>query len=79
MRLVLGDSLWMILVGIVVGTIGAIGAGRVLAGLVDGVRPTEVSTVALVISLLVIAALVAGFVPARRASLVDTVAALRRE
>jgi predicted permease len=79
MRLVLGDSLWMILVGIVVGTIGAIGAGRVLSGLVDGVRPTEVSTVALVLSMLVTAALLASFVPARRASLVDTVAALRRE
>ena len=78
-RLVLGESLKMIFAGIAVGTLGAIAAGRVLSGLVDGVQPTEVSTVALVISLLVVAALVAGFVPARRASLVDTVAALRRE
>jgi len=79
MRLVLGQSLTMIAGGVIAGTLGALAAGRVLARLVDGVRGIEPSAYALMILLLVAAALLASAVPARRASRVDPMTALRQE
>jgi ABC-type antimicrobial peptide transport system permease subunit len=69
----------MIFVGIGVGTAAALVAGRLLERLVDGVRSTEPLTFAMMIAVLVIAALIASFVPARRASRVDPLRALRQE
>jgi predicted permease len=79
MWMVLRQSLGMIVVGIGVGISGALAAGRVLERLVEGMRPTELSTFAIMVSVLVIAALFASFVPARRASRVDPMRALRQE
>jgi hypothetical protein len=59
--------------------LAAFAAGRVVERLVQGVGPTEPSTFAIVIPLLMIAAVVASFVPARRASRVDPISALRQE
>jgi predicted permease len=78
-RLVLGESLGLIAIGVALGTVAALAAGRVLDRLVDGVNAIEVSTLILAISVLVVAALLATFVPARRASLVDATTALRQE
>jgi ABC-type antimicrobial peptide transport system permease subunit len=61
------------------GTVAALAAGRVLDRLVDGVGPIEFSTLGLVISVLVATGLVASLLPARRASLVDAMTALRQE
>jgi ABC-type antimicrobial peptide transport system permease subunit len=79
MRLVLGQSLVMIFVGVGVGILAALAAGRILNRLVEGMRPADVSTFAITISILVIAALFASFIPARRASRVDPMSALRQE
>ncbi len=79
MRLVLGQSLGMIVVGIGVGILGALAAGRLLLHLVDGMRPTGPSTFAVMIPVLLAAALFASFVPARRASRVDPMSALRQD
>jgi predicted permease len=79
MRLVLGQSLVMIFVGVGVGLLGALAAGRILNRLVEGMRPADVSTFAITIPVLVIAALFASFVPARRASRIDPVTALRQQ
>jgi len=79
MRLVLGQSLVMIFVGVGVGILAALAAGRILNRLVEGMRPADVSTFAITIPVLVIAALFASFVPARRASRVDPVNALRQQ
>jgi predicted permease len=78
-RMVLRQSFGMIFIGIGVGTLAAFVAARLLARLVDGVRSTEPLTVAMMIGVLVIAALFASFVPARRASRVDPLRALRQE
>jgi predicted permease len=75
--LVLRQSLAMILAGVALGTLGALGAGRVLLHLVEGMRPTDPLTVIIMTSLLVVAALLASVVPARRASRLDAVHALR--
>jgi predicted permease len=78
-RLVLGQSFGMIVVGIVVGILGALAAGRLLEHLVDGTRPTDPSTFAITIPILLAASLFASFIPARRASRVDPMSALRQE
>jgi len=79
MRLVLGQSFGMIVVGIAVGILGALAAGRLLEHLVDGTRPTDLSTFTIMIPILLAAALFASFIPARRASRVDPMSALRQE
>ena len=78
MRLVLGQSLVMIFIGVGVGILAALAAGRILNRLVEGMRPADISTFAITIPVLIIAALFASFVPARRASRVDPVTALRQ-
>jgi ABC-type antimicrobial peptide transport system permease subunit len=79
MWLVLRHSLVMIFVGACAGTAAAVASGRVLERLVEGMQPTAASTFALMIFVLVAAALLASFVPARRASRVDPIRALRQE
>jgi predicted permease len=79
MRMVLRQSLGMIFVGVALGTAAALAAGRVLQQLVQGMQPIEISTFAIMIPLLVLAALFASFLPAHRASRVDPVIALRQD
>jgi predicted permease len=77
--LVLRESIGMICVGLGVGLFGAVAAAHLLEHLVEGVRRADLSTLAIMIPVLVIAALLASFVPARRASRVDPMTALRQE
>jgi predicted permease len=79
MRLVMRQSFGMIFVGVGAGIAGAWTAGRIMARLVEGMQSTEPLSFAIMIPVLVIAALFASFVPARRASRVDPVKALRQE
>jgi predicted permease len=79
MRLVLRQSLRMIFAGVGAGMTGAFIAARLLEHLVEGVRSIEPLTFAMMISVLVAAALFASFLPARRASRVDPISALREE
>ena len=69
----------MIFVGVGVGLATAAAAARLLQRLVAGVRSTEPLTFGIMISILVVAALFASFLPARRASRVDPMRALRQE
>jgi predicted permease len=77
--LVLRQSLGMIATGIAAGAFAAFAAARVLQRLVDGMRPAEPLTFVAMVAVLVLAALIASFVPARRASRVDPLIALRQE
>ena len=79
MWLVLQQSLGMIGAGVGVGIVAALAAGRVLEHLVEGMRPTEPSTFAITVIVLVVAALLASFIPALRASRIDPVRTLRQE
>jgi predicted permease len=78
-RLVLRQSVGMIFAGLVAGILAAVAAGRLLERLVTGIRPAEPLTFAAMVSVLVIAALFASFLPARHASRVDPMSALRQE
>jgi ABC-type antimicrobial peptide transport system permease subunit len=79
MHLVLRQSVSMVALGVVVGVAGSWGVGRLFVRLVAGMRPTEWSTVAVMTSVLVAAAMLASAVPARRASRVDVLEALRQD
>ncbi len=77
--LVLRQSLGMILPGLILGTAGALAACSVLQRFVEGMRPAGMAPFALTLPVLVAAALVASYLPARRASRLDPVSALRQE
>ena len=78
-RLVLRHSLAMVFTGVGVGLIGALVAARLLIRLVEGVRSMEPAAFALMIVVLIAAALFASLLPARRASRVEPMRALRQE
>src|SRR5262249_16935939 len=78
-RMVLGQSLRLIVAGTAAGAAASIAAIRTLARLVDGVQPADYATLALMIAVLASVALAASFVPAVRASRVDPLQALRQE
>jgi predicted permease len=79
MWLVLRQSLAMVLLGLALGVSAAVAAARLLMRIVEGVQSIEPSTFALMIFVLIAAAMAASFVPARRASRVDPLSALRQE
>jgi predicted permease len=79
MWMVLRQSLTMIVAGIVVGAAGSWFATRSLERMVEGVRSIEPATFAAMIAVLATAALIASFLPARRASRIDPLKALRQE
>jgi ABC-type antimicrobial peptide transport system permease subunit len=77
--LVFRQSLGMIVIGAGLGIAGAFAAGRLLERLVAGVQSIEPLTFISMTSILIIAALLASFLPARRASRLDPLKALRQE
>ena len=77
--LVLRQSIAMILMGVALGTFAALAASRIMLSLVEGMQPTALSSFAIMLPVLIVAALFASFLPARRASRVDPLVALRYE
>lgn len=78
-RMVLGETGWLIGAGLVAGTALALGGARFARTLLFGLEPTDPTTVASAIAMLASVGLLAGLVPARRASRVDPAVALRDE
>ena len=79
LRLVLGQSLWTTLAGVVIGLAGAGVLTRFMSSLLFDVRAADPTTFVAVALALVVIALVASYVPARRATSVDPMHALRVE
>ena len=77
--LVVGQGMRLAACGIGVGIVGAFGLTRVLVSLLFGVTPTDAITFAAVPVLLLVAALLACWLPARSAAKVDPLVALRHE
>jgi ABC-type antimicrobial peptide transport system permease subunit len=78
-RLAMRHGLTPALVGVVVGVIGALGATQLATGLLYGVAPRDPLTFVGVAALLVVVAVAASWLPARRATRVDPITALRAE
>src|SRR5690348_17082987 len=78
-RLVVTRGVVLVLAGVVLGIAGAIALTRFMGTLLFGVTPTDPATYAAVAAILVGAALLASYLPARRATRVDPILALRAE
>jgi predicted permease len=78
-RMVLGQALLLAVGGVAVGLLGAVGLSRAIAGLLFDLSPTDPGTLAGVALLLTAVALLASYLPARRATRVDPLVALRSE
>ena len=79
LSLVVGQGLKLALIGSVAGLAGALAATRLVSNLLYGVTPTDAVTFTGVALLLVVVAVLASWVPARRAAKVDPMEALRCE
>jgi putative ABC transport system permease protein len=75
--LILGEGLTLALIGVVLGLTGCLAGTRVLASLLYGIEPTDPATYVVLATLLVGVALLACYLPARRAMRIDPMAALR--
>lgn len=79
LRMVLRESLWLVLIGVAIGVSATLVSTRFVSSLLFGVSATDPLTVAGATLLLVFVAAVASFLPALRASRVDPMVALRCE
>jgi putative ABC transport system permease protein len=77
--MILGEGIALALAGVTAGVVGALVLTRLLKGFLFGVTPTDPVTFAAISVLLVALALVASYLPARRATRVDPMVALRYE
>jgi len=74
---VIRKTLWLALIGIAVGTVVSFGVSSLIASLLFGTTPTDPITFLAMVLLLGLVALLAGYIPARRASRIDPMIALR--
>jgi putative ABC transport system permease protein len=79
LRMVLRRAVVLVGVGVAAGIVVGLGVTRLLSGMLYGVHPLDVATFAGVAVVLLAVGLLAGYVPARRASKVDPIVALRYE
>lgn len=79
LRMILGDGMRLAGAGVALGLVGSLLITKVLASLLYGVSSTDVNTFAVVSLLLIAVALIACYFPARRATKVDPMVALRYE
>ena len=78
-RMVLGQGLRLVLAGVGVGLVASVVATRLMTGLLYGVSPVDVPTYVIVAVVLTAVALLASYLPARRAARVDPMVAIRAE
>jgi ABC-type antimicrobial peptide transport system permease subunit len=79
LKMVLRQGLTVVGVGLAVGLVLALAGTRVMGGLIVGIKPTDPLTFAVVLGLLTAIAIFACWVPARRATRIDPLVALRYE
>jgi predicted permease len=78
-RMIMKEAAWLVGIGVTLGLIASIGAAALIHGLLYGTNSWDMETFGLVAAVLVLSALIATFIPARRAASVNPVDALRSE
>jgi putative ABC transport system permease protein len=78
-RLMVGKGIYLSVIGIAIGLVGAFALTRILASMLVDVKPTDPMTFVAVAALFLVIALLASWLPARRASGLDPTTALRQE
>ncbi len=73
------ETLLLVSIGAALGTLASLAANRYVAGQLFGVTPRDPMAIAVALSVLACVTMVAGYVPARQASRIDPVKALRAE
>ena len=76
---VVGEALALAGVGVVVGTVGGLAVSRTMSSVLYGVQSNDPVTFASVSALVAVVALLASYIPARRAAKIDPMVALRYE
>jgi putative ABC transport system permease protein len=79
LKLILSSGMALVLVGELIGFVGALALSRLMSGLLFGVTPTDTATYLSVFAVLTVIGLLACYLPARRATRVDPLEALRTE
>jgi putative ABC transport system permease protein len=79
LRLILGEGLGLVAIGLILGAPGVYFAGHLVRGMLVGVAPSDPMTLAAVAIGLIAVAMIACYLPARRISGIDPIAALRDE
>jgi predicted permease len=79
LRLVMRESMVLVVIGIVIGVAVALASGQLVTTLLYGLSPTDVVSIGLAVLVLLVVSAIAGYIPARRASRVDPMVALHYE
>jgi putative ABC transport system permease protein len=79
LKLIVGHGMLLALLGVGIGIAGALALGRLMAGLLYAVKPNDPATFVVVSLVLTVVAFLASYIPARRATKVDPMVALRYE
>jgi putative ABC transport system permease protein len=79
LRMVIAQGLKLAIAGVLVGVLSSLALGRILCGFLYGVSPTDPMTILGVAALLIFVTLLASYLPAKRATRVDPMVALRYE
>jgi ABC-type antimicrobial peptide transport system permease subunit len=77
--MVVRETMKLVGIGLAIGLAAALGATRLVASALFGVKPTDPTAIGIAVLVMIVVALIAGYAPVRRAAGVDPIIALRHK